>query len=91
MFSGELPGGRKFSGPAELKTILKSRTDLFARCLTEKLLVYALGRGLEHYDKRTVNRITVALAADGFKFSRLVLEIVKSEPFTLRRGKGQEP
>ena len=85
--SGELPDGTMFSGPAELKKILLAKKDLFARCLTEKLLTYALGRGLEYYDKRPVDRIVGELAKNDYKFSVLVAEIVKSDPFRLRRGK----
>ena len=62
--------------------------DEFARCLTEKLLTYALGRGLEHYDRYAVDRITKALAAGQYKFSTLVLEVVTSDPFQKRRVKG---
>lgn len=84
---GELPSGQKFNGPQELRGILKGRAAEFARCFTEKLLTYGLGRGLEHYDRCTVDNILKALEKDNYRFSRLVLEIVKSEPFQLRRGK----
>jgi mono/diheme cytochrome c family protein len=86
--SGTLPGGLSFRGPAELKTILRGKKELFARCLTEKMLTYALGRGLEPYDRPTVEAITMALARNDYRFSTLVLEIVKSEPFRMRRGNG---
>jgi mono/diheme cytochrome c family protein len=85
--SGILPGGRSFRGPDELKGILKEKKELFGRCLTEKLLTYALGRGLEPYDRPAVDRIVGALARDGWKFSTLVVEITRSDPFRLRRGK----
>ena len=88
--AGELPTGEKFSGPTELKEVLKTRQNLFARCITEKLLTYALGRGLEYYDRPAVDRITTALAQNGYRFSTLIVEIVKSEPFRLRRGLGPE-
>jgi hypothetical protein len=87
--SGVLPGGRSFRGPEDLKGILKEKKDLFSRCLTEKLLTYALGRGLEYYDRPAVDRIVSALARDGYRFSTLVLEIVRSDPFRLRRGKDE--
>jgi hypothetical protein len=87
--SGELPGNVKFTGPTELKSVLLSKKDLFARCLTEKLMIYALGRGLEFYDRRAVDTITAAVAKNDYKFSALVTEIVKSDPFRMRRGKGQ--
>jgi mono/diheme cytochrome c family protein len=85
--SGTLPDGRSFQGPDELKAILKGKKDLFARCLSEKLLTYALGRGLESYDRPAVDRIVAALSRDGYKFSALVTAIVRSDPFRLRRGK----
>lgn len=88
--AGELPTGEKFSGPNELKEILKSRQNLFARCITEKLLTYALGRGLEYYDRPAVDRIATALTQNGYRFSTLIVETVKSEPFRMRRGKSAE-
>jgi hypothetical protein len=89
--SGELPGKVAFKGPAELRTILRDRKEDFARCLTEKLLTYALGRGLERTDKCFVDDIVSRLSKDNFRFSRLVLEVVKSEPFQKRRAKGGNP
>ena len=86
--SGAFPNGESFSQPQELKALLKARKDEFARCLTEKMLTYALGRGLERYDKPTVNEIVRRLREDGYRFSRLVLEIVQSMPFRMRRGEG---
>jgi hypothetical protein len=85
--SGTLPDGKSFQGPAELKTMLKGKKELFSRCLTEKMLTYALGRGVESYDRPAVEAILAALARNDYRFSRLVLEIVQSEPFRLRRGK----
>lgn len=84
--SGALPGGRKFASPAELKAILLSEKDDFAQCLTEKMLIYALGRGLSAQDRPIVRRITRALAADNYRYSRLVIEIVRSAPFQMRRS-----
>ncbi len=76
------------SGAAgDLKAILKDKKELFARCLAEKMLTYALGRGVEFYDGPALDRIVAALARHDYKFSTLVTEIVKSEPFRLRRGK----
>jgi hypothetical protein len=89
--SGVLPDGQEFRGPAELKAILRdSSRDSFVRCLTEKMLTYALGRGLEYYDRCTVDRITKSLAKDHYRFSTLVMEIVKSDPFQKRRRKGSD-
>jgi hypothetical protein len=84
--SGVLPDGRSFQGPRELRAILKTQTAAFVHCLAEKMLTYALGRGLEAYDDAAVDGIGRALAADGYRFSRLVLEIVQSDPFQKRRG-----
>jgi hypothetical protein len=86
--SGTLPNGQNFKGPGELKSILKEKKELFARCLTEKLLTYALGRGLEYYDKCAVDTIVLALARDNYRFSTLFDEIVKSEPFQMRMATG---
>ncbi len=84
--SGELPGGLKFQGPAELRKVLKSKSDLFTRSLTEKLLTYALGRGMERSDRCYVEDIAKNVAKNGYRFSSLVLEVVKSEPFLLRKA-----
>ncbi|GDY19744.1 filamin [Verrucomicrobiota bacterium] len=84
--SGTLPDGKSFNGPAELKLILKEKKDLLARNLTEKLLIFALGRGLEYYDARAVRQIADTLARSDYKFSALVTGIVKSDPFRMRRG-----
>jgi mono/diheme cytochrome c family protein len=87
--SGVLPDGRSFNGSGELKAILKAKKELFGRCLTEKLSTYALGRGVEYYDKPAMDKIVAALEKHNYKFSVLVAEIAKSDPFRLRRGKDQ--
>jgi mono/diheme cytochrome c family protein len=84
--SGTLPDGRSFRGPQELKAILKADRLAFAEGMTEKLLTYALGRGLESYDRPTVRQIASRLSAEDYRFSTLVMEIVKSLPFQMRRG-----
>ena len=85
--SGELVSGEKFASPAELRAILmKQKRDDFLRCLAEKLLTYALGRGLEHYDKCAVEQITKGVEQGDFRFAALVGEIVRSTPFQKRRG-----
>jgi Protein of unknown function (DUF1592)/Protein of unknown function (DUF1588)/Protein of unknown function (DUF1587)/Protein of unknown function (DUF1585)/Protein of unknown function (DUF1595) len=84
--AGALPDGRSFHGPEELKVILKQDKDAFAVGITEKLLTYALGRGLERYDKRSVKAIAAQLPSRDYRFSALVLEIVNSLPFQMRRG-----
>jgi mono/diheme cytochrome c family protein len=86
--SGEFPGGQKFKGPAELIAILKTRKQEFTRTLTEKMLTYALGRGLEPHDNCNVNEVAGAIARDGYRFSALVNQVVQSEPFRMRRGDG---
>jgi hypothetical protein len=89
--SGVLPDGKNFKGPAELKAILREKKDLFAKCLAEKMLVYALGRGLEYYDRRAVNAIVAEVRKGDYKLSTLVSAIAQSDPFRLRRGKGTNP
>ena len=69
--SGVLPGGQTFQGPAELKVLLRGKKDQFRRCLTEKVLTYALGRGLEYYDRCAVDEILEALRKDEYRFSTL--------------------
>ena len=86
---GELPGGKKFNGPDELKAILKGEKELFSRNLTEKLLVYATGRGLDFYDRRTVDGILIELQKQDYRFQSLLTAIVQSDAFRLRRGKDQ--
>ncbi|HEV3438507.1 MAG TPA: DUF1592 domain-containing protein [Gemmata sp.] len=88
--SGVLPGGEKFNGPAELRKVLLGKADLFRHCLGEKLLTFALGRGLEYYDKCALDEIVFAAKAEKDTFSSLVLAIVKSDPFQKRKGKRSE-
>jgi mono/diheme cytochrome c family protein len=89
--SGTLPGGKKFSGPAELREILSHRQYEFSRALTEKLLIYALGRGLGRHDRPTINEITKRLASSGYGFQTLVREVVRSLPFQSRRAEAVKP
>jgi hypothetical protein len=86
--SGILPNGATFNGPAELKKILASNRDAFANCLTEKLLTYALGRGLNGYDRPAIKKIVSTLAANEYRFSSLIDGIVESTPFEMGRGDG---
>jgi Protein of unknown function (DUF1592)/Protein of unknown function (DUF1588)/Protein of unknown function (DUF1585)/Protein of unknown function (DUF1595) len=79
--SGVLIDGTKFNGVAELKAVLMTRKDEFTRGFAEKMLTYALGRKLDYYDVATVNRITQAVKEDGYRFSRVVMEVAKSYPF----------
>jgi len=83
--AGELPGGKRFSSPKELKAIIAARKDDLARNLTEKLLAYALCRKLEGYDEIVVDRLMGIIAKDGYRMQTLITEIVTSYPFTNRR------
>ncbi len=87
--SGILPSGDKFNGSTELIAILKGRSKQFSRCLAEKLLTYAIGRGLDFYDRCAIDKILDTHATDGYRFSTLIVQIVLSEPFQMRRGDGQ--
>jgi hypothetical protein len=84
--SGTFPNGKSFSSPAEMRALLTGNMPEFARCVIEKMLTYALGRGLEPYDRRTVDELNRKLAASGYHFETLVNEIVNSLPFQNRRG-----
>ena len=86
--SGTLPNGQKFTGPVELKAVLMTKMKPFAHCLTEKMMTYALGRGLEYPDRCVVDRVADALMLDGGKFSRLISGIVHSDPFQKRGVEG---
>lgn len=89
--SGDLPSGESFKTPKEFRKILLAHRDEFARCLTEKMLTYALGRGLEYYDKCAVDIIEAALKANDYRFSVLIESIVTSEPFQRKRVLKEEP
>ena len=82
--SAVLPDGTKINGPAELRKVLMKKPDLFATIVTEKLLTYALGRGLEYYDEPAVRKI-VRDAAPDYRWSSLISGITKSVPFQMRR------
>jgi mono/diheme cytochrome c family protein len=82
--SGKLPDGTMFNGPAQLKLALLSKPERFVTTITEKLMIYALGRGLEYYDMPTVRSVVKQSAASNYKFSTLVLSVVDSQPFLLR-------
>jgi mono/diheme cytochrome c family protein len=83
--SGTLPDGTKFDGPAGLRAVLMSDPDRFVRTVTEKLLTYALGRGLEHYDMPAVRKIVRDAAKSNYRASSLVIGVVNSRPFLMRR------
>jgi hypothetical protein len=84
--SGELPGGKRFDGVVGLKGILLEKREQFVRNLTERMLAYSLGRGLEYYDAPTLKRVTDAVAADDYSAATLVTEIALSYPFQHRKS-----
>jgi hypothetical protein len=84
--SGGLPGAAELNGVAGLEAALLRRPELFAGALTEKLLTFALGRGVEYYDAPAIRRILREAEPDGYRFSSLILGIVKSVPFQMRRS-----
>jgi hypothetical protein len=87
--AGKLPDGRAFAGAGELKKLLLADKEKVVRNLSSKLLTFGLGRGLDYYDGPAVDKITeAALKVDG-RFSALVLGVVQSDPFRLRRGTSQ--
>lgn len=84
--AGTLPNGKSFQTPAELRQVLAGDLEEFNRCLTEKMMTYALGRGLQRYDRRSVEQVSRAVAADGYRFQTLIFEVVKSLPFQYKRA-----
>ncbi|MDA7864761.1 DUF1592 domain-containing protein [bacterium] len=80
--SGQLPDGTKFQGVGELREMLVTeRKDQFVRCLAEKLLIYAIGRGTEYYDKCAIDQIVLEMQQHDYKFAYLIAGIIKSDPF----------
>jgi hypothetical protein len=84
--SGSLPDGSHFEGVNGLQKALLSRPEAFATTLTEKLLTYSLGRGVEYYDAPAVRKIVQEARSNDFRFSSLIVGIVKSTPFQMRRS-----
>jgi hypothetical protein len=82
--SGVLPDGTKFDGPAGLRDVLLTKRDLFVETFTERLLTYALGRGVEEYDRPVIRKITREATVDNQQWSAIILGIVKSTPFQMR-------
>jgi mono/diheme cytochrome c family protein len=89
--SGVLPNGVKFNGPAELRKVLLSHPEQFANTVTDRLLTYAMGRGVEYYDQPAIRKITREAASNNYRWSSLILGIVNSVPFQMRMSKPQEP
>jgi hypothetical protein len=88
--SGQLVDGTKLDGPASLRNALLSRSDVFVRTMTEKLLAYGTGRALKYYDMPVVRGIDHDAARNDNKFSSLIVGIVKSDPFQLKVKQQQE-
>jgi hypothetical protein len=86
--SGSLPDGRTFEGPEGLRDALL-QSNRFVATLTEKMLTYALGRGLEHYDAPAVRAILREAEKDDYRFSSLIAGVVQSTPFRMRRTAGE--
>ncbi len=84
--SGKLPDGTAFSGIGDLKNILASKQDVIVRNVTEKLMTYALGRSLDFFDDRPIQKIVTEAASQENRFHSLVRGIVKSDPFLFQRG-----
>jgi hypothetical protein len=88
---GVLPNGDSVNGPGDLiKNIRDKNTDKFIRCVSEKMMTYALGRGLEYYDRCALDKIQTKLVSDDYQFSTLIFEIISSDPFQ-RKGVRDEP
>jgi mono/diheme cytochrome c family protein len=84
--SGTLPDGTRFEGPAGLRKVLLSRPQQFVQTATEKLYTYALGRELEYSDAAALRKILREAAPGGYRWSSLILGIIKSTPFQMRRS-----
>jgi hypothetical protein len=84
--TGTLPDGQTFRTPGEMRALLVSQLPQFSRTLTEKMLIYALGRGLEPYDRRAVEAIQRASADGGYRLRTMVRQVILSLPFQARRG-----
>jgi hypothetical protein len=81
-----LPDGSQFAGVAGLESALLRHPELFVSTLTEKLLTFALGRGLGSYDAPAVRNIVREAQANDYRFSSIILGIVNSTPFTMRKS-----
>ena len=84
--SGVLPDGTQFEGPMGLRGLLVSRRQQFVMTVTERLLTYALGRGVENYDAPAVRKIIQEAAPSDYRWSSIIMGIVKSVPFQMRRS-----
>ncbi len=89
--SGAMPNGAKFDGLSAFRTRLAGSPETFVTALTEKLMIYALGRGLEHYDMPAVRGVVRGAAAGGYRFADVVLGVARSVPFQMRRTAQPSP
>jgi Protein of unknown function (DUF1585)/Protein of unknown function (DUF1588) len=89
--AGSLPDGRSFTGYEELRAQLKADARAFTECIAGKMLIYALGRGLEPYDRATIRAIANKVAKEDYSFSSLVLGIVQSIPFQMQKENRAAP
>ena len=85
--SSTLPDGSRFAGPAGLRDVLLAAEERFVETVTEKLLTYALGRGVEYHDAPAVRGIARGAAAGGYRWSSMILGVVESTPFQMRRSR----
>jgi hypothetical protein len=83
---GTMPNGKSFETAAEMRTILLASMPQVSRCMIEKIMTYALGRGMQSYDNRSIDQINKTLAADNYRFQTMIFEVVRSLPFQSRRG-----
>ena len=84
--AGELPDGSRFDGPTGLRKMLAARDAEFATTVTSRLLTYALGRGVEYYDRPAIRQIVRDAAASNYRWSSIILGVVRSVPFQMRRA-----
>jgi len=89
--SGQLADGTAVDGPAALRKALMKHPEQFVRTMTEKILTYALGRSLQYYDMPTVRAIVRDAARNDYRFSSLVVGVVKSTPFEMRKAPEASP
>ena len=82
--AGQLVDGTKVNGPADLRNALLGYSDQFVRTVTEKLMTYGLGRGVEYYDMPVVRSVVRRAAPDNYRFSSLIIGIVESAPFQMK-------
>src|SRR5204862_2555841 len=80
----QLVDGTKINGPADLRSALLGYSDQFVRTVTERLLTYGLGRGVEYYDMPVVRSVVRRAAPDNYRFSSLIIGIVESAPFQMK-------